>query len=153
MKLKHIVLAGAMLLFGTVATILPTKLNAQFSVGGTPFQTTVPVNINNFNWTTVAIPAGFRLTVQSISISGEAQAPGEYVQPIVILNASLNGGASNLYYYAPPVSTVDPTQYYLNQQTTVYADSLLIGPAFAGYDPFSLSFNVAISGYLTKIPK
>lgn len=153
MKLKHIVLAGAMLLFGAMTFINPTKVNAQIEIGATPFQATVVVNINNFVYTPVTIPTGYRLTVQSISIAGEAQTLGDYVQPIVILNATLTGGASNLFYYAPPISTVDPTQYYLNQQTTVYADSLEIGPAFAGYTPISMVFGVTISGYLTKIPK
>ncbi len=150
MKNNRILFTGVMLLFVTLALILPTKSNAQFT--GTPFQTTVSVNVNNFQYTPVTIPTGKRLVIQNINLSGEAVA-NPYVQPIVILNTTVNGGGSVSYYFAPSVSTVDPSQFYANYPLTLYADTLLIGPAFAGYTPSSMSFNVVITGYLIPINK
>jgi hypothetical protein len=148
MKFNRTVFTGLMLLFGTLALILPTKSNAQ--AFGTPFQTTVQININNFVYTPITIPHGKRLVIQNLNLSGEASAD-PYVQPIVLLNSTINGGASINYYFAPSVSTVDPTQYYANYPLTIYADTLQVSPAFAGYTPFSLAFNVVITGYLVPI--
>jgi hypothetical protein len=117
-----------------------------------PFQVTVPININNFNSTPVTIPAGKRLVVDYISMSGAAQTTGSYIQPIAIFSSSVAGNPSCSYYVAPQQSTVAPGQYYHTEKTTIFADSLSVSPAFAGYTPSFMSFNVVISGHLVSVP-
>jgi hypothetical protein len=155
MKINRIVLASALALFSTFAVFPSANLHAQTNadIARNAFQVTVPVNINNFTYTAVAIPAGKRLVVQNVSLSGAAQTAGAYVQPIVILSSSINSGANNLRYFGPNPSATAPGQYYADVQTTIYADTLAVGPAFAGYTPTFLSFNVVITGYLVDLPK
>jgi len=118
-----------------------------------PFQTTVNVNpVTNFNYTAVTIPAGHRLVVDYVSLSGAASSTGGPIQPIVILNSTIGGGPANLYYFAPPPTSNLPEQFYSAQQTTIYADTLLVGPAFAGFTPNFDNFNVVISGHLISNP-
>jgi hypothetical protein len=151
MKINRIVLAVTLALFGSLAILAPAHLLAQSTDHAlNAFQVTVPVNINNFVYTPVTIPTGQRLVIQDVSLSGEAQAT-PYVQPLVILGASIGGGAVNYHYFAPSVSTVDPTQFYGVYSATVYADTLEVGPGFAGYTPSSLSFYVVITGYLVDL--
>jgi hypothetical protein len=155
MKFNRIALTVALALFVAFAAFTPANLHAQTNtdIAKNAFQVSVPVNINNFTYTSVAIPAGKRLVIQDVSLSGAAQTAGPYVQPIIILNSTLGTGPSNLRYFAPSQSTVDPGQFYADVATTLYADTLGVGPAFAGYDPTFLSFNVVITGYLVDLPK
>ncbi len=155
MKINRIVLALALALVGTFAVFTPANLYAQTNadIARNAFEVTETVNINNFTFTSVAIPAGKRLVVQNVSLSGAAQTDGSYVQPIIILSSSIGSGAANLRYFAPNPSVTAPGQYYADVQTTLYADTLEIGPAFAGYTPTFMSFNVVITGYLVDLPK
>ena len=117
-----------------------------------PFQATVALNINNFTYTNVPIPAGQRLVIEYVSISGAATSSGGPVQPIALLSASTAGNPSALFYIAPPPSASLPTQFYYNGSAAIYADALEIGPAFAGFSPSFLALNVVISGHLISIP-
>ena len=117
-----------------------------------PFQVTVPININNFNFTPVTIPSGKRLVVDYIAMSGAAQTAGAYVQPIIILSSSVASNPSCLYYIAPPQSGTAPGQYYHTEKATIYADSLSISPAFSGFTPTFMGFSVVISGHLVSVP-
>jgi hypothetical protein len=156
MKINRIVLALTLALLGTFAVFTPANLHAQTNadIANNAFQTTVAININNFNNTPVAIPAGKRLVIQNVSLSGAAQTTsGPYVQPIIILSATLGSGAANLRYFAPIQDPNDPGQFYKDFETTVYADKLEASPAFAGYTPSFMSFNVVITGYLVELPK
>jgi hypothetical protein len=92
-----------------------------------------------------------RLVIDFISLSGAAQSSGGPVQPTVILNSQVGGGASNLFYFSPPQSTTVTSQFYMSEKTVIYADSLSVGPAFAGYTPTFLVFNVVISGHLVSL--
>src|SRR5215510_5120442 len=56
-----------------------------------PFQTTVSVNLNNFGYTTVPIPAGKRLVVEFVAIAGSASSTSGGVQPVILLNSSVAG--------------------------------------------------------------
>ena len=155
MKINRLILACVLALPGTFAALAPANVHAQTNadIARNAFAVTENVNINNFVYTPVTIPAGKRLVIQNVSLSGAAQTLGAYVQPIVILNASINSAPANLYYFGPNPSATDPGQYYLNAPTTIYADTLSVGPAFAGYTPTFLSFNVVITGYLVELPK
>jgi hypothetical protein len=155
MKINRFVLALTLALLGTFAVFPAANLHAQTNtdIAHNAFQVTVAININNFNYTPVAIPAGKRLVIQNVSLSGAAQTGGAYVQPIIILNSTLGSGAPNLRYFAPSQSTTVPGQYYSDFQTTVYADKLEAGPAFSGFTPTFLSFNLVITGYLVELPK
>ena len=122
-----------------------------------PFVVTVTTNaVTNFNYTPVTIPSGQRLVIQNVSITGAAQSivdnQVEPIQPITILSAGLNGAGSNLYYFAPPQNNQLSTQFYLSTPTTIYADTLAVGPAFAGFTPTFDTFNVVITGYLISNP-
>lgn len=151
MRSKMWTLAGLFALLGVLA--IPCAQPAAAQDANDTFVITVPVNINNFTYTPVTLPAGMRLVVDYVSISGDAESSQGAVQPIVILNAALTGGSANLFFIAPTQSNLVSTQFYHNEQTVIYADTLSVGPAFAGYTPSFMSFNVVISGHLVKIPK
>ena len=155
MKINRIVLTWTLALLGTFAVFPAANLHAQTNadIAKNAFEVTVAININNFNYTSVTIPAGKRLVVQDVSLSGAAQTAGSYVQPIIILNSTLGSGAANLHYYAPIEDAKVPGQFYSDFQTTVYADTLSVGPAFAGFTPTFMAFNVVITGYLVELPK
>ena len=117
-----------------------------------PFQATVTLDFNNFVYTPVPIPAGQRLVVEYVSISGAAQSNNGPVQPIVLLSSSVAGNPGATFYMGPTPAATLPTQYYHAQPTTIYADSLQIGPGYAGYTPSYLILNVVVSGHLIAIP-
>lgn len=157
MKNKLLTFAGALALLGVLGKFYAPPLMAQVRAAlvqdvdqpaRAPFQVTVPININNFNFTPVTIPAGHRLVIDYISMSGAAQTKSTDVQPIIILSSSVAGNPSALYYIAPPRSGNVPGQYYHTEKATIYADSLSVSPAFAGFTPSFMSFNVVISGHL-----
>jgi len=152
MRSNPILRAFTLALFASLAVLAPARLLAQSTDHAlNAFQVTVPVNINNFVYTPVTIPTGQRLVIQSVSLSGAATTTGGYVQPIVILNTSIGGGSTNSSYFAPNPSVTDSSQYYGQYATTLYADKLGVGPAFAGYTPNFLGFNVVITGYLVDL--
>ena len=117
-----------------------------------PFQATVTLDFNNFVYTPVPIPAGQRLVIEYVSISGAAQSNNGPVQPIALLSTSLAGNPSASFYLAPTPAAALPTQFYHAQPTTIYADSLQIGPGYAGYTPSYMILNVVVSGHLIAIP-
>jgi len=103
----------------------------------------------------ITIPVGQRLVVDFVTISGIAQSLSGPIQPTIILESSLNGGGSANYYLDPapsPVNIPGANQLYLGQQVKVYADSLTVAPAYAGFAPSTFIFNVAISGHLIPVP-
>jgi hypothetical protein len=153
MKIRFAVLALTLALSGAFAAFSPATLQAQNSLDPVrnAFQVTVPINIDNFNFTSVTIPAGMRLVVQDVSFSGAAQTNGADVQPIIIFSATLGAGSANLRYFAPNPSATVPGQYYGDYPTTLYADTLEVSPAFAGFTPTFMSFNVVITGYLVNV--
>lgn len=151
MKSKIWTFSGLVLLLGILGVCSARSAAAQAAV--TPFVTTVAVNpLTNFNYTPVAIPSGMRLVVDYISMSGAAQTAHGPIQPIVILNTQLAGGPQNLFYFAPPGTPRQPSQFYMGKQTTIYADTLSVGPGFSGYAPTFFAFSVVISGHLVPIP-
>ncbi|MGA3373033.1 MAG: hypothetical protein ABSC48_14850 [Terracidiphilus sp.] len=152
MKINRIVRALTLALLGSFAVFAPANLLAQTTnLALNAFQVTVPININNFNFTPVTIPAGQRLVIQDVSLSGAAQTTGTDVQPIIIFSSTLGSAAANLRYFAPNPSATVPGQYYGDYPTTLYADTLEVSPAFAGYTPSFMSFNVVITGYLVDL--
>jgi hypothetical protein len=160
MKNRLFTLAGALALIAVLGKFYATPLMAQARAAlvqdvdqpaRAPFQATVPVNISNFTFTNVPVPAGKRLVVDFLAINGAAQTSGAYIQPIVILSSTV-AGSSSMFYFAPQQSTVAPGQYYDTRQATIYADTLSVSPAFAGFTPTFMSFNVNISGHLVSVP-
>ncbi|HEY2859228.1 MAG TPA: hypothetical protein VGJ21_12480 [Terracidiphilus sp.] len=117
----------------------------------TPFVAVVSVNVNNFVYTPVTIPSGMRLVIDYVSLAGSAQASSGPVQPIVLLNTAVADNQSGTFYFAPNPSTLATTQFYSSEKTVIYADTLFVGPAFAGYTPSFMSFNVVISGHLIPL--
>uniref|UniRef100_Q027D7 Uncharacterized protein n=1 Tax=Solibacter usitatus (strain Ellin6076) TaxID=234267 RepID=Q027D7_SOLUE len=161
MKNRLLTFAGLLALFAVLGKFYAPPLMAQVRAAlvqdadqpaRAPFQVTVPININNFTYTPVTIPAGKRLVVDYIAASGAAQTSGAYIQPIILLNSSVAGNPSCLYYIGPQQSSTTPGQYYHTEKTTIFADSLSLSPAFAGYTPTFLAFNVTISGHLVSVP-
>jgi hypothetical protein len=157
MKNRLITFAGALALLAVVGKFYAPPLMAQVRAAlvqdvdqpaRAPFQVTVPININNFTVTPVTIPAGKRLVVDYISMSGAAQTAGAYIQPIIILSSSVAGSSNCLYYIGPQQSGTAPGQYYHTEKAAIFADSLSVSPAFAGFTPTFLAFNVVISGHL-----
>lgn len=155
MKLNRIVLTGVLTLIGIFAAVHPAKLQAQTDadIYTNAFQVTVPININNFNFTPVTIPTGYRLVIEDVSLSGAAQTTGAYVQPIIILSTTLGSNPQNLRYFAPLEDPQVAGQYYQDCLTKMYADTLSVSPAFAGFTPSFMSFNVVITGYLVAMPQ
>ena len=117
-----------------------------------PFQTTVTLDFNNFVYTPIPIPSGQRLVVEYVSISGAAQSNSGPVQPIVLLSSSVAGNPGATFYMGPRPAATLPTQFYHSQPTTIYADSLQIGPGYAGSTPAYMIMNVVVSGHLVAIP-
>lgn len=150
MKNKLSLLAGTIVLgFLGICFVQP----AAAQTAPVPFVTTVVVNpLVNFNYTQVTIPAGKRLIVDYVSMSGAAFSSSGAIQPIVILNTTLGTGPGNLFYFAPPANAQLPTQFYMVQPTVIYADTLFVGPAFAGFSPSFDTFSVVISGHLVAAP-
>jgi len=157
MKNKILTLAAALVLVAVVGKFYAQPVMAQVRAAlvqdvdqpaRAPFQATVAINVNNFTFTPVAIPAGKRLVIDYVSMSGAAQTSGAYIQPIIILSSSVAGSANALYYIAPQQSTTAPGQYYHTEKATIYADSLSVSPAFSGFTPTFMVFNVVISGHL-----
>ena len=157
MKNRLITLAAALVLFAVVGRFYAKPVMAQVRAAlvqdtdqpaRAPFQVTVPVNVNNFVYTSVPIPAGKRLVIDFVAFNGAAQTAGANIQPIILLSSSVAGGPASTYYFGPNQSTTTAGQYYANNPVTIYSDSLAVGPAFAGYTPTFLSFNVIISGHL-----
>jgi hypothetical protein len=160
MRNRLFTIAGALALIAVLGKFYATPLMAQAraalvqdvdQAARAPFQVTVPVNINNFTFTNVPVPAGKRLVVDFLAINGAAGTSGAYVQPIVLVSSTVAGNNS-LYYVAPQQSTVAAGQYYDTRQVTIYADSLSVSPAFAGFTPTFMTFNVNISGHLVSVP-
>lgn len=117
-----------------------------------PFQTTVQINVSNFNYTPVAIPAGQRLVIDYVSLAGSAASSGGPIQPIAVLLTSVAGGPNTYYYLAPTATPGLPSQFYHTENPVIYADTLQVGPAFAGYTPDFLTMSVVISGHLISNP-
>ncbi len=117
-----------------------------------PFQATVQLNINNFTYTAVPIPAGQRLVIEYVSISGAAQSANGPIQPIALLSTSVAGNPGATFYIAPPSNSLLPTQFYHAEPVAIYADTLEVGPAYSGYTPGFMALNVVISGHLISVP-
>jgi hypothetical protein len=161
MKNRLLTFAGALALFAVLGKFYAPPLMAQVKAAMVqdvdqparqPFQVTVPINITSFTYTPVTIPTGKRLVVDYISMSGAAQTAGAYIQPIIILSSAVAGNPSALYYIAPQQSGTAPGQFYHTEQAAIFADSLSVSPAFAGYTPTFMAFNVVISGHLVSVP-
>lgn len=157
MKNRLLTLAGALLLLAVLGKFYAKPVLAQVRAAlvqdvdqpaRAPFQVAVPININNFTFTPVSIPTGKRLVIDYISTDGAAQTAGSYIQPIIILSSVVAGGSAAMYYIAPSQSTTAPGQYYHTETAKIYADSLEVSPAFAGFTPTFMAFNVVISGHL-----
>ena len=104
-----------------------------------------------FASTSVPIPAGKRLVVDFIAVNGEVSSLDGPIQPSVILESALNGGNSANYYFEPapsPVTISVENQLQLGKDVKIYADSLSISTAFAGYSPNFFSLHISISGHL-----
>ncbi len=117
-----------------------------------PFQATVQLNINNFVYTPVPIPAGQRLVIDYVSISGDAASNSGPVQPIALLAVGTAGNPGATVYFAPTPSSTVATQFFYTGAAAIYADTLQVGPAFAGFTPSFMGLNVYISGHLISIP-
>jgi hypothetical protein len=155
MKNKLLTLAGALLLLAIVGKFYAKPVLAQVRAtliqdtdqpARAPFQ--VNAAINGFNSTAVAIPAGKRLVVDYVAISGAATTSGQFIEPTIILQSSVGGEPSVPFYLPLTPSTVDATQFHHSGPVTVYADTLTVIPAYAGYTPTFLGFTVSISGHL-----
>jgi hypothetical protein len=160
MRNRLLTFAGALALLAVLGKFYATPLMAQVRAtlvqdvdqpARAPFQVTVPININNFTFTNVPIPTGKRLVIDYVAVEGAAQTAGSYIQPVIIVSSTVAGNNSN-YYLAPTQSSTTPGQYYHTEQTTIYADSLALSPAYAGFTPSFMSFNAVISGHLVTVP-
>ncbi len=114
-----------------------------------PFQATVIVSLNNFRNQPVTIPAGKRLVVEYVTIAGGTCCTS--TQPLILLNASLDGAAATTYYLQPLQSDVAQGQFYRSEMMRVYADQLSVGFGWSGFNPSQLVSNVAISGHLIDL--
>jgi hypothetical protein len=156
LKVNRIVVTGALALCAALAAFVPSHVQAQTDAdvlqNAFAFSTTINA-ITNFNYTLIPIPAGKRLVVQNVNMSGAAASTsGPYVVPIVLFSSTLGSGPSVNHYFAPPQNLQDSEQFYEDAQTTMYADTLYVSPAFAGFTPTFMVFNVTVTGYLVSAP-
>lgn len=161
MKNRLLTFAGALALLAVLGKFYAPPLMGQVRAAmvqdvdqpaRSPFQASVAININNFTFTNVPIPSGKRLVVDYLAVSGAAQTSGADIQPIILISSSVAGNPSALYYIGPDQSTAVQGQYYHTEKATIYADSLSVSPAYAGFTPTFMAFNVVISGHLISIP-
>lgn len=117
-----------------------------------PFQATVQLSISNFTYTQVPIPAGQRLVIEYVSISGDAASNSGPVQPIALISNAIAGNPSTLYYFSPTPVAALPAQFFYTGSAAIYADALAIGPAYTGYTPSFMNLSVTVSGHLISIP-
>jgi len=99
----------------------------------------------------VPIPAGKRLVIDFVAVNGDVSSLDGPIQPSVILESSLNGGNSANYYLEPapsPVNIAVENQLQLAKDVKIYADTLAISTAVAGYSPNYFSLHISISGHL-----
>ena len=130
------------------ATVSPVLTKDVDQAARAPFQVSVPINVSNFTYTPVAIPPGRRLVIDYISYSGAAQTSGAYVQPILLMSVGVANNPSVVYYFGSDPSATAPGQYYHSENVTIYADTLSVAPAYAGYTPTFMAFNLVITGHL-----
>jgi hypothetical protein len=136
----------------TVSNTSANPVPAQLMDAKNAFQANLTMGLSTQN---IAIPPGQRLVVEYVSISGIANSLSGAIQPSIILESSLTGGLNANYYLQPgpsPVNIPGANQLYLAQPVKVYADSLTVAPAYAGFAPFTYTFNVALSGHLVPVP-
>ncbi len=138
--------AKAMVARPQAATASPVLMKDVDEPGRAPFQVTVPISMNNFVFTPVAIPAGQRLVIDHISYYGNASGPN--MQPLIELYVGVGNGPAAFYLFASDPSPAVPGQYYHNENATIYADSLQLAPAYGGNNPNAFSFFVTITGHL-----
>jgi len=160
LKNKLLTLAGALALAAVLGHFYAKPLMAQVRAAlvqdvdqpaRAPFQATVNLTLNNFNFTPVTIPPGKRLVIDQVSYNGAAQTAGSSIQPLILLQSSVAGGPAATYYLSSTALT-DQGQYYAVTPMTVYSDSLQVGWGFSGFTPTFFNFNVNISGHLVSIP-
>lgn len=98
MKSKLLTIAAGLLLLAVVGKFYAPPVLAQVRAAlvqdvdqpaRAPFQVTVNADIKNFTFTSVPIPSGKRLVIDYVALEGAAQTTGAYVQPIVILESSV----------------------------------------------------------------
>jgi hypothetical protein len=137
----------------TVSNTLANPVPTQSVDAQNAFQADVTITWPNAQ--SITIPAGQRLVVDFVAIHGVANSLSGAIQPSIILESSLTGGGSANYYLQPgpsPVNIPGENQLYLAQPVKVYADSLTVSPAFAGFSPYTFIFDVEISGHLVPAP-
>jgi hypothetical protein len=135
----------------TVANTAANPVPTQSMDAQTAFQANLTVG---FNGQSVAIPQGQRLVIDFVTINGVVQSGSGPVQPSVILASTLNGGPQTQFWLQPgpsPVNLPGENQLYLAQPVKIYADTLYVLGACAGYSPSFYSLNVSISGHLVPI--
>ena len=159
MKKTLLTLASALVIFASSAVCTVTA-HAQAKAAlvqnvdepaRAPFQTSVNLNWTGSAYANIAIPAGKRLVIDFVSLSGAAATTGPFIQPYVFINSSVGGGTSSTYTFILNQSSVAPGQFNSIQQTTIYSDALSVSLAFAGYTPTFLVVTATISGHLINM--
>jgi hypothetical protein len=115
--------------------------------GRQPFQAHVDLNVNA-PVAAIAIPAGKRLIVDHIAVTGAAASNSGPIQPVLVLYATQPGTGQVDYLYQLQPSALVSTQFSLAQQATIYADSFAVGEGFSGYTPSFLVMGITVSGHL-----
>jgi hypothetical protein len=115
------------------------------------FQTSFTLGFDNVP---ITIPSGKRLVIDFVQVNGLAEPTAGPVQPDIIFYSTLTGGGSANYYFQPAPSAVNIAgvpEFYLAQPVKIYADTLSVSSAYAGYTPGYFQFTVNISGHLVPI--
>jgi hypothetical protein len=111
---KHLValaVTGAIIALGSIA--VPHKVWAQAKAALVrdvdqpargAFQPNVTLSITGTESTGISIPAGYRLVVDFVTISGTSQAIGGGIQPVVIFTSTV-GATPTVGYYIQPVQS------------------------------------------------
>ena len=116
------------------------------------FQAQINLTFGGTTLQGIGIPAGQRLVVEFFATSCSASAAGGNIQPVVLLDSSLNGCGGASFYVTPTQQPTFADRFTLSEQVKVYADQLSIGLGFAGFTPTFMACIVSISGRLVSIP-
>jgi len=161
MKNKLHTFAAAMMLLAVagifcakpaMAQARPTLVQNTDEPARAPFQTVVNLSYTtNTLYVSVPIPTGKRLVIDYVSVSGDANSDAGKIQPYIILTSSVASQANAQFFLSLNQSPLETTQFSSAGPMTIYADTLAVSFAYAGFTPSFANLSVAISGHLVSI--
>jgi hypothetical protein len=168
MKHKLLILAGVLAVVAALGGFYGKPVAAQIrgmlvqdvdQPARAPFQARFSVDMTN-KPVAVAIPKGYRLVIDYITVNGvAADSSGNYdIQPGLEIESTLAGAeVTHVINLEPFDQTIAPGHFFWNGPAAFYADSLSVSIAYTGTGnpaaPGYIDLAGAISGHLVAVGK